>query len=322
MQTPYPPLEPYRTHSLHRGPHTLHVEECGNPEGLPVIVLHGGPGSGCRSYLRSFFNPELYRIILHDQRGAGKSSPHGELSNNTTKHLLDDIDDLIQHLNIGQRLLFGGSWGATLALLHAERHPKDTAALILRGVFLARQEDLDWFIGPKGARCIYPDTWKQCTRDFNTEEQQNPIKAFHERLNSNDELAQRRAVQSWQTWSAQLLFGDSFNAAKPPETISREQLNECRIELHYAMNNYFIPENAILNHAEKLQHLPITILQGRRDLVCPTVAAHSLKTRLPKAQLHILKETGHLATEPAMTDALITATNAMAEQLKIRQNQG
>lgn len=316
MKPLYPDIEPFASGHLKRGQHQIYIEQCGNPQGLPVLFLHGGPGSGCRSYHRRFFNPELYHIILLDQRGAGRSLPHGDLNHNTTADLLRDLDYIRQHLHIERWLLFGGSWGATLALLYAQKHPTKVSGLVLRGSFLARPSDLDWFAGEHGVRRIYPERWEQFLGSLPANERAAPIPALYQRLTGSDELAQRRAARQWGLWSGQVLLGDDFKPESLEDHVSAHAVNQARIELHYAINRYFLDsDNAVLDGCAKIARLPTIILHGRRDLVCPVEAAHSLHQHLPNSELRVISHAGHLADGEAMIDALVDAADRMAQRL-------
>jgi proline iminopeptidase len=315
MKKLYPDLEPYAIHRHQRDSHRIHVEECGNPNGIPVLFLHGGPGSGCKPYHRCFFDPSRYRIILLDQRGAGRSMPQGELSHNATADLLRDLKYLLQPLDVGRWLLFGGSWGATLALLYAQKHPAKVAGLILRGTFLGRRRDLDWFVGEDGVRRLYPEQWEHLLAVLSEEDRADPLAALYRCVTGSDELARRRTAREWGLWSSQVILGEEFDPAKLNEHVSGEIVNQARIELHYAVNRYFIEENAILDGCSRIAHVPTIIIHGRRDLVCPVESAWSLHRRLPESELRILPQAGHIAAGEAMIDALVEATDAMADRL-------
>lgn len=314
----YPPLDAFQTHHLKRDGHTIHIEECGNPQGFPVLFLHGGPGAGCKPHHRCFFDPVLYRILLVDQRGAGRSTPRGGLQHNTTANLLADLEKIRGKLRIRSWLLFAGSWGVTLALLYAQRHPERVAGLILRGAFLARRTDLAWFIGENGVRRIYPEAWERLLHDLPEPERSEPLAALHRHLTGADELAQRRAARAWEQWSRQVVFGGEAEAAGPDEHVSRATVNQARIELHYAVNGYFLPENAVLEGCGRIAHLPAHIIHGRRDLVCPVEAAYRLHRALPRSSLRILPQAGHIAAGDDMVAALVDATDAMAITLGLK----
>jgi proline iminopeptidase len=315
MKTLYPDLEPYAVHRYSRDLHRIYVEECGNPKGIPVLFLHGGPGSGCKPHHRRFFDPACYRIILLDQRGAGRSTPQGELSHNTTADLVRDLEYLRQQLDIGRWLLFGGSWGATLALRYAQKHPAKVSGLVLRGSFLGRRRDLDWFVGEDGVRRIYPEPWEQLLAVLPDSERTDPLVALYRCVTGRDELARRRATRAWELWSSRVVLGGEFDAARLNEHVSAEGVNRACIELHYAVNGYFLEENEILAGCGRIAHLPAIILHGRRDLVCPVESAWNLHRGLPEAELRILPEAGHIAEGEAMIDALVDATDAMARRL-------
>ncbi|MEY2700743.1 MAG: prolyl aminopeptidase [Pseudomonadota bacterium] len=321
MSQLYPPIDPYLIHHLDTGDgHCLYVEESGHPDGIPVLFLHGGPGSGTKPYHRSFYHPERYRILLLDQRGAGLSEPSGCLEANDTAHLLSDMEMLRQRLGIGSWLLSGGSWGATLALLYAQRHPEYVRGLILRGSFLARQRDIDWFMGPDGVRRIYPEDW--CTMlegvDDPALEGERLLEALYQRLMGSDELASRRALRAWLTWGGRVTLGPQFDAAQA-QASEAAALAQIRIELHYAMHRYFIEENQILDHCHRLQGIPVTLIHGRQDMVCPMESAWLLHQALPGSRLVDVPEGGHVASHPAMMAALVDAADDMLSEDRVVQ---
>jgi proline iminopeptidase len=293
--------------------HVVYVEECGNPDGIPVLFLHGGPGAGCKPYHRRFFDPARYRAVLFDQRGAGRSRPEGELHANTTAHLLGDMQRIRKRLKIGKWLLFGGSWGSTLALLYAQLHPRLVTGLVLRGVFLARQRDLEWFSGD-GVRRIYPESWRRLENLIPPAERQDPIPYIHTQLNGPDELARWRMAREWLYWGGQVALGEAFDPAQA-EDLSPGGVQQARIEAHYAAHGYFIDEDQILCQAKRIARIPTHILQGRRDLTCPVEGADALHRALPDSSLEILPQGGHIAGTPDMIDALVRAADAMAERL-------
>ncbi|QJD30351.1 prolyl aminopeptidase [Methylococcus geothermalis] len=314
MKSLYPPIEPYSVHHVGVGNgHAVYVEECGNPEGIPAVFLHGGPGSGCRSHHRSFFDPERYRAILVDQRGCGRSTPHGRLRNNTTRHLLGDLESIRACLNIPKWLIFGGSWGAALALLYAQAHPERVSGLVLRGSFLARKRDVDWFVRD-GASRFYPEDWQRFIDNFSPKERTNPVGAARRRVNGADELEQRRMARAWWLWSTRVTLGDAFN---PPddESLPVDALSQCRIELHYAAARYFLREGQILEDCPKIAHIPAIIVHGRQDRVCPPEAAWLLHRALPRSELKILPNSGHIAQGEEMIDALVTALETLTGRL-------
>ena len=307
MKVLYPEIEPYAVHSLKvEKPHQIYVEECGNPLGMPVIYLHGGPASGCKSDHRRFFNPEVYRIVLFDQRGCGRSKPYGELTENTTQHLLQDIERIRIMLGINHWLLFGGSWGATLALLYAQAYPDKVSAMILRGVFLARQADLDWFVGG-GVNRIYPERWQALLDVLSKEGSSSVVAEVDGMLAGVDELAQLRAAREWSLWGGQVALGQQFDLSDAEMHIGMDTVRQVKIEIQYAKNRYFIKENQILNDCKKIEKLPVIIIHGRNDLVCPVEAAYSLHQKLPNAEFIVLPHGGHVARGDEMIDAMVNA---------------
>jgi len=319
MRHLYPEIKPYQTHKIKvDAPHEIYVEECGSPEGIPVLFVHGGPGAGCENYHRSFFDPNIYRVILFDQRGAGRSTPHAELEDNNTQALVADIEVIRETLGINRWVLFGGSWGSTLSLVYAETFPDRVMGLILRGIFLCRAKEVDWFY-QQGASRIFPDYWLDFIKPIPESERDNMISAYHKRLTGKDEIARMHAAKAWSTWEGRTAtlkenknviehFGDTHIA-----------LSLARIECHYFINNSFLEDNQILNNAHKLHNIPGFIVQGRYDLICPLESAWELHQAWPKAELNIIGDAGHSATEPGTVDALITATDNMAILLKGRK---
>ncbi|MCW8901643.1 MAG: prolyl aminopeptidase [Gammaproteobacteria bacterium] len=316
MRNLYPDIKPYKTHHIKVDePHVLYVEESGNPEGLPVLFVHGGPGAGCEAYHRRFFDPNLYRIILFDQRGAGRSTPHAELKGNTTQDLVADMEIIREQLDINRWVLFGGSWGSTLSLVYAETHVDRVMGLIVRGIFLCRKKEINWFY-QQGADCIFPDYWQDFISPIPVAERGNLLKAYYQRLTGENEIAQMQAAKAWSIWegrTATLKYNknvvDHFGSA-------HTALSLARIESHYFIHDSFLEENQILNNANKLQNIPGVIVQGRYDLICPLESAWQLHKAWPKAELKIIADAGHSATEPGTIDALINATNEMLNILK------
>ena len=314
MRELYPEINASNSYRLKVDPvHTIYVEEAGNPRGIPVIFLHGGPGSGCNENHRRYFDPTKYRVVLFDQRGCNRSTPAGETRNNSTPDLLQDIERIREHLGIEQWLVFGGSWGATLGLLYAQSHPSRVLGMILRGTFLARQKDLDWF-GRKGASMIFPDYWQDFTGIIPDPERSDLISAYYARVHGPDREARETAAMAWSKWAGRLvtylLPGVDYTPGDVGKTV-----REVLIETHYAMHRYFIDENRILDNAALLPPVPVRIVHGRRDLTCTLDASWSLHRALPDSELVIVKEGGHLAGEPVMVDALVTATDDMAKRL-------
>lgn len=316
MKPLYPEITPYNTFFLKtETQHSIYIEELGNTNGIPVIFLHGGPCSGTKPDHRRFFNPEKYRIILMDQRGCGQSLPYGELEDNNTQGLIDDMEQLRKQLNINKWLLFGGSWGGALALLYAQQHADKVSGMIIRGIFLARQNDLDWFI-KEGARRIYPESWENLIQNIPENDRNDLVEGLYKALFSENELLQRRVAKAWAAWGAQVSLGNDYQKLGEVEHANEHLLKQVRMELHYAKNKYFISENQILENCNKLTDIPSIIIHGRYDLVCPMEAGMALHNALPQAQYIVLPHSGHIAKGEEMIDALITATNTMADILK------
>ncbi len=315
MHILYPDIEPYVQHTLAvEPPHTLHIEECGNPSGIPVVFVHGGPGAGCEAYHRRFFDPERYRIILFDQRGCGRSTPHASLENNTTQALVADMESIREHLKIDRWLLFGGSWGSTLSLVYAETHPERVLGLVVRGIFLCRPHEIQWFY-QQGTSRLFPDYWQEFLAPIPEAEQGALLQAYHRRLTGEDEMARMAAAKAWSLWEGKTAtlkqsesvidhFGDPFTA-----------LSLARIECHYFMNDSFLEPNQILRDAGRLQGIPGTIVHGRYDVICPIENAWQLSQAWPEAKLKIIPDAGHAASEPGIINALVQATDDFAEQL-------
>jgi len=310
MQTLYPAIEPFRTFFLDtESQHQVYVEQSGNPHGIPVLFLHGGPCSGTKPKHRCFFDPELYHIILFDQRGCGQSLPFGDLEDNTTQDLIDDMERIRHRLNIKQWVLFSGSWGSTLALLYAQQHTQQVAGLIVRGVFLAREHDLAWFIHSSGVSNIYPEAYQALLDSL----PQHNIDYLYTTLWGEDEIAVRRVTKAWMHWSSQVALGNLFKIEEMPEHITEHMVLQVKMELHFAKNHYFIQENQILENCSNLQAIPTHIIHGRQDLVCPIESATRLKAMLPQATYSILPNSAHIAQGAEMIDALVRASQKMAE---------
>jgi proline iminopeptidase len=317
MKTLYPEINPNRIFYLETGSaHSVYVEESGNPEGIPVIFLHGGPCSGTKPDHRRFFDPERYRIVLFDQRGCGQSKPFGEIANNTTQDLIDDMERIREQLNIGRWLVFGGSWGAALGLLYAQQHSGRVLGMILRGVFLARQMDMDWFL-KNGAARIYPEQWQCLYESIPSRDRVNLLQGLCHAISGEDEIARRRVAREWSAWGGQVALGNAFQVDENSH-VSEQMVRQAAMELHYAEHGYFLEENQILDHCNKLQGIPVVIIHGRNDLVCPIEAAFSLHHALPEAEMIVLPNAGHIAQNDDMIDALVSATDKFAEQLSSR----
>lgn len=309
-RTLYPSIKPYETgHLPVENGHSIYWEECGNPQGKPILFLHGGPGLGTLPFNRSFFNPELYRIILFDQRGCGKSLPFSKLEHNTTWHLVADIERLREHLGVQSWVVFGGSWGSTLGLTYAIKHPEPVKGLILRGIFLCRPKEIQWYY-QNGANRLFPDLWENYIAPIPLSEREDFIKAYYQRLTSEDERGRNLAAQAWSGWEGStskllfdpVLFAD-FTADKLADSIAR-------IECHYFLHNtFFESNNWILENVHSIRHIPCIIIQGRYDVPCPIESAWELHRAWPEAELEIIPDAGHASTEPGILDALIRATD-------------
>lgn len=314
MRTLYPEIEPFDSGMLPvSDKHTIYYERSGNPDGLPVVFLHGGPGGGLIPAYRQFFDPQAYHVVLFDQRGSGKSTPHAELEGNTTWDLVADIERLREKFGIEKWFVFGGSWGSTLALTYAETHPDRTRGLFLRGIFLCRPRELQWFY-QYGASEIFPDSWEPY-RDFIPEaERGDMMRAYYKRMTEADEATMLEAARRWSVWegSTSKLYPDQglidhFSG-------EHEALSLARIECHYFVNNCFFPtDNYLLENVGKIRHIPTVIVQGRYDVVCPATSAWDLHRAFPEAELHIIPDAGHSISEPGITSALIEATDKFRE---------
>jgi proline iminopeptidase len=308
MRTLFPELEPYHTWRLEvSSVHELHVEEAGNPDGPPVVFFHGGPGAGISPIHRRFFDPAFWRVILFDQRGCGKSTPLGELRENTTWDLVADAEKIREELGIPEWLVFGGSWGSTLGLAYAETHRMRVKGMILRGIFLARKPELDWtFVD--GARRIYPEGWEEFVSTLTPREKTGPVFAYHRRLTSEDREVRKKAALAWNLWEerASRLFP---RLETPSEEDMDKEIALARIEAHYFVNDSFLsPGDQLLRGVDRIRDVPGVIVQGRYDLVCPPQSAWDLHKAWPVSRLVMVPGAGHAADEPGITDALVTAT--------------
>lgn len=315
MRSLYPAIKPNHSFTLAVDDiHQLYVEECGSTDGIPVVFLHGGPGSGCEAYHRQYFDPEKYRIILFDQRGCGRSTPHAELRQNTTQDLIADMEKIREHLGITQWMLLGGSWGSTLALLYAEAHPQRVSALIVRGIFLCRPRDIAWFY-QSGASKIYPDYWQNFLAPIPTEQQDDLLHAYHQLLIGDDEIARMRAAKAWSQWE-----GLTATLQPKPHVVEHfidphTALSVARLEAHYFVNHGFLRENQILADATRLQDIPGIIIHGRYDMICPAEQAYALHQAWSTAELQLLSVCGHAGSEAPIIDAIIDATDRLAKVL-------
>ena len=313
MNSLFPPIEPYNHGWLSVGDgHEIYYEESGNPTGKPCLFVHGGPGGGASPAARQFFDPDKYRIVLFDQRGCGRSKPHASIEANTTWHLIDDIELIRETLGIDHWLVFGGSWGSTLSLAYAQSHPERVTELVLRGIFLLRAQELQWFY-QHGASELYPDAWQHYLAPIPDAERHDLISAFHSRLTSEDPEVRLSAARAWSVWEASTSFliqNEDFMAQlDEPEAA----LAMARIECHYFVNGgFFESPNQILEAVDRIRHIPCVIVQGRYDVVCPPTTAWDLHEAWPEADFKLIANAGHSAFDPANAAALIEATNRFA----------
>lgn len=296
--------------------HELYFEESGNPQGIPAVFLHGGPGGGTEAKMRRFFDPKRYRIVLFDQRGCGKSRPHASLIDNTTWDLVADMEKLREHLGIASWLVFGGSWGSTLALAYAQTHPERATHLVLRGIFLLRRWELEWFYqDPGGAAALYPDLWEHYIEPIPPEERADMMAAYYRRLTSKDPAELSRAAKAWALWEAATSFlkRNSLYTAKLGQDTHSEAFS--RIECHYFVNGGFLSTpNQLIENVGRIRHIPAVIVQGRYDIVCPMRSAWELHRAWPEADLQIVPDAGHSAFEAGNTHELIRATDRFASR--------
>lgn len=314
MRELYPEIEPYRTERLPVGDgHVLYLEECGNPHGIPAVFLHGGPGAGLERYHRRFFDPARYRVVLFDQRGAGRSAPFAGLEHNTTADLIADIERIRAHLGIGRWLAFGGSWGSTLALAYAEAHPDRVTGLVLRGIFLARPHEIAWFYEGGGAAQILPDKWRRYVEPIPPAERGDMIEAYWRRLTSDDEAVRVAAARAWGAWE-----GSAITLVESPATVAgfaapETAVSLARIEAHYFRHHAFLERDQLLRDIDRIRQIPGVIIHGRYDLICPVKTAFDLHDAWPEAAFDVTLS-GHAASEPAIVDRLIEATDGFADR--------
>ncbi|MDB9926561.1 prolyl aminopeptidase [Hyphomicrobiales bacterium] len=305
----FPSLEPYDSGYLKKGVHEIYYEQCGNPRGKPAVFLHGGPGGSCGKISRRFFNPKKYRIILFDQRGCGKSKPHACLEDNTTWHLIEDIESIRKKLNIQKWLVFGGSWGSTLAIAYAQKFPDHVSQMVLRGIFMLRQKELQWFY-QYGASEVYPEAWKGFVEEIPKKERSNLIDAYRKIFYGKNEEKKLSAARAWSKWEASASF-INHNSGAVKDSINAEfALAFAFIENHYFVNKGFLDnENQLLNNVDIIRDIPAIIIQGRYDIVCPPTTAYELHSRWPESDLIIAPFSGHSSLEEEITHELIKATN-------------
>ena len=311
----YPPLPPNATYELPVGDgHRLYVEECGRPDGIPAVFLHGGPGAGCEAAHRRFFDPERYRAVLFDQRGCGRSTPHASLQSNTTWDLVEDMERIRERLGIERWLVFGGSWGSTLALAYAQTHPERVLALVVRGIFLCRESEIRWFY-QEGASWAFPDYWQDFLAPIPPEERDDLLFAYHRRLTGENDLARMAAAKAWSVWegrTATLLANPDIQAHFSDPRLA---MSLARIECHYFVNRAFLGLNQLLANAGCLADIPGVIVQGRYDLICPMRSAWELHRAWPGSELRVIPDAGHSAFEPGIRAALVEATDRFAREL-------
>jgi len=315
----YPPLRTYRRGRLGVSDvHELYFEESGNPRGKPVVFLHGGPGGGTDPRMRRFFDPALYRIVLYDQRGCGRSTPHASLHDNTTWHLVQDIETLREHLGIERWQVFGGSWGSTLALAYAQKHPERVTELVLRGIFLLRRSEIDWFYqDATGAAALFPDLWEHYLAPIPEDERYDMIRAYYRRLTSSDAAERQAAARAWSVWEGATSFLRSSAAYVAKFDESDYATAFARIECHYFVNAGFLgSDDQLLHDVPRIRDIPGVIVQGRYDVVCPMRSAWALHRAWPEAKLVVVPDAGHSAFEPGIATALREATDAFAARRK------
>ncbi|MES9971467.1 MAG: prolyl aminopeptidase [Candidatus Thiodiazotropha sp.] len=315
MKDLYPPIEPLATQMLAvENGHRLYVEQVGKPDGIPVLFLHGGPGAGCEPYHRRFFDPDRYRVVLFDQRGCGRSTPHASIESNTTWDLVNDMEKIRQQLNIEQWLLFGGSWGSTLALAYAQTHPQRVTGMILRGVFLCRDEEIDWFY-QHGASQVFPDYWEDFVAPIPEQERDDLLHAYHRRLIGDNDIDRMAAAKAWSVWEGRTASLHPNPAVVGFFSNPHTALSLASIECHYFINHAFLYPNQLLLESDKLADIPGVIVQGRYDLICPMASAWALHRAWPGSELKVVGDAGHSAAEPGIRSALIEATDNFAKVL-------
>lgn len=313
MRDLYPPIAPYQSGMLPVSElHQIYYEQSGNSVGKPVVVLHGGPGGGSVPFYRQFFDPQKYRIVLFDQRGCGNSKPHAELQENTTWHLVEDIETLRKYLKIEQWIVFGGSWGSTLSLAYSQTHPERCLGLILRGIFLLRKKEIDWFY-QSGASNIFPDRWEQYLQPIPPDERHDLLIAYYQRLTSPDIKIRLEAARAWSVWEA-----STSKLLQDPDLMHRFGEDEfaaafARIECHYFVNHgFFEHEDQLLQGVDRIRHIPAVIVQGRYDMVCPMISAWELHQVWQEAEFIVIPDAGHSMTEPGIQTALLDACDRFA----------
>ena len=308
----YPSVDPYSQQIMQTGDgHQIYVEQCGNPDGVPVVVLHGGPGGGCSPVMRRYFDPNKYRVVLFDQRGCGRSRPLASTKNNTTRHLVSDIEMIRERLSIDRLIVFGGSWGATLSLVYAQAHPERTSHIVLRGVFLMTKRELDWFYGG-GAGQFWPDAWKRFIEKIPNSEHDNLISAYHRRLFCGDLRIEMQFGSIWSSWENAL--ASIYSNGNGVEASSEYSRTFARLENHYFINNGFLEfDGQILSQMDKISHIPGFIVQGRYDMICPPKSAWDISQSWPQCDLRLIRNAGHAMSEPGITSELVKIMDQICE---------
>lgn len=310
----YPFVEPRSSGMLELdGRHRMYWEESGSASGVPVVFLHGGPGAGCTADHRRFFDPQFYRIILFDQRGAGRSTPPGELEGNTTQELLGDMERLRRHLGVERWIVFGGSWGSTLALAYGAAHPSRCLAFVLRGIFLGDEEEIEWFL--YGIRRFFPEAWRAFVGDIPQSERKDLLRAYHRRLVGDDPNTRLAAARAWSAYEASCSTLRPSGDGGRHSATNASALNLARIEAHYFVNRVFLRPGDLLAGVERIRHLPCWIVQGRYDVVCPIATADLLAQAWPEARYSVVPDAGHSAWEPGILAALVQAMESLKEEL-------
>lgn len=314
----YPTIKPYHEFMLAVDPpHELYVEECGNPDGIPILFVHGGPGSGCTEDQRRFFDPNTYRIILFDQRGCGRSTPYMDLTGNNTQALVQDMEKIREQLNIDRWVLFGGSWGSTLSLVYAQTYPDRVMGMILRGIFLNRNSDVQWLFGGAGANRVFPDYWEEFLSIIPENQRNNPLLAYYEMLTGEDELTRMAAAKTWSLWEGHCATLEPNKHLLELMKNPHHALSFARIECHYFLHNCFLEPNQIIRNMHHISEIPGIIVHGRYDMVCSLDNAWELQKMWPNSELNIIRDAGHSACEIGIIDALIRATKTLPLRLSL-----
>lgn len=315
MSKLYPPIQPNRELFLQVDDiHEIYIEESGNADGIPVVYLHGGPGAGSNPFMRRLFDPEKYRIILFDQRGSGRSRPHAELRQNTTNDLMADMETIREELGIQRWVVSGGSWGSTLSIAYAQKHPQRVLGLIVRGIFLGEQDEMDWLY-QGGAGQVFPEFWEKFRDEIPADEQHEMIHAYHRRLTSDNEFARMKAARAWSIWEARIATLIPKKSVVETFTEPHAALAISRIEAHYFVNNSFLADGQLLADVGKLANIPGTIVHGRYDMICLAHKAWALHKKWPLSEMQFVQSAGHSASEPGTTTALVEAGNSMLRRI-------